>query len=1668
MKRISTIMVGALIMTGTIKADEGMWTLYDLPQTIYEQMVAEGCSLPYDYLYINDAAVRKAVVNFSGYCTGVVVSANGLVLTNHHCGFEAIRSHSTVEHDYMLNGFYAETLEEELPNERMFVSFMIEQEDITDYLDSLGLQEMMPTEQAVLVDSIENLINKKVREKDSTFYAEIDPFYEGNRYYVTTYQMFSDLRLVFALPKSMGKFGGETDNWMWPRQTCDFSVFRIYANPETNGPAEYSEDNVPYKPEVWAPVSTAGYKEGDFSMVLGYPGSTNRYLSSYGIRERRDAINEQRAQVRGVKQEVMKRHMDADETVRIKYDSKYAQSSNYWKNSIGMNKCIDSTGLIKQKAEFEEKIIAWQEETGYLKGKLDFGLLKRLYDKRLEVVSAMINYGETFRRTNELTSRAQKINNGMELKGPKDKPRKQYVEFEDNSDTWDEALDKEVLGVLLENYRKKVGEKYLPDFYKTIDEEFGGDCQTYSNYVWDNTVLMHSGKKIYVNKKDYLKDPGVKMGLDLTAVKAELEAPLMELSDSIDLLERYLCDAKLRMEEQQPHYSDANFTMRLSYGQVGGYSLGGEPSGYYTTAESIVDKMDKGGDITDYFAEPEMKELLSSDEFGKYEDSETGKMQLCFLTNNDITGGNSGSPMFNGNGELIGLAFDGNWDSLSSDIFFDNKLARTIGVDIRYVLFMMEKWGKAYRLLREIGAEGKEKRQRINLDGEWDFELDRDTTGLEMGFATKKLSDKVKLPGTTDINEKGDTLVDKTVTTHLSRPYSYFGMAWYQKVVNIPESWEGRHVELFLERTKPTTLYVDGKEVGQCDDITVAQSYDLSDYLTPGKHTIALMVDNGYSVPKPLIGSSHAYTEDTQTNWNGIIGDIYLESSDAVERIESLRTQPNPNLRGVEVEITTTGTVEDTAEISVEIALMDGTGEIVSNTYRMGDTGKTTDENGNNVIRLSIDLGDNAKQWNEFHSDLYTMAVTLDGKDKVETTFGLRRFEASGHHFKVNGRETFLRGKHDACVFPLTGHVPMDYYSWHRHLSICKEYGINHLRFHSWCPPEACFEAADDLGIYLQPELPIWGAMDENDDYLLSFLKDEGKKMLEQYGNHPSFVMMGLGNELWGSADVMADFLKEFREADGMGVEDNAYEKGGRRLFTYGTCVFLGYQGYFEPMDYFTTCRNGGEAWGEYNTHTRGSYAFCDAVDGGIINHEYPNTTTNFEGAIKDATIPIISHETGQFQTYPDYDEMEKYTGVLKPYNMEVFKQRLEKAGMAAQAKKFHMASGQWSVELYKADMEMDLRTSNMAGFQLLDIQDYPGQGSAYVGILDAFMEKKGLGEGLVKDTTWRCWCSPVVVLAELPRLTYAEGDTIEWETLVANYGETDDELEGKTIKWAVFNSHNVEMAGGSYELNDVGCGVNRIAKSSVPVKLTEEGKAEHLTLWLAIEGTDHHNSYSLWAYPNVDYDTRKAELTEGIVLADTLDNSLMERLMAGAKVLLMPRKRMYEEQTVGGLVQTDYWNYRMFKTISENNGKPVSPGTLGLLINDMDHPLIGKIPTENRSSWQWAAVAHEARPLVMDCMPEGYEPLIQVVDNVERNHRLGLLFEFSVGDGKLLVCMSDLNETAKYPESRHLMLSILEYMQSDEFEPNEECGAGTIEKLFSLKAGAAEIDQLHNITYHD
>ena len=822
--------------------------------------------------------------------------------------------------------------------------------------------------------------------------------------------------------------------------------------------------------------------------------------------------------------------------------------------------------------------------------------------------------------------------------------------------------------------------------------------------------------------------------------------------------------------------------------------------------------------------------------------------------------------------------------------------------------------------------------KRIDLSGKWMFTLDRQHTVQP----DDRLTETMELPGTTDTNMKGDLVNKYDETTHLTRRYSYRGRAWYQHEIEIPADWKGMPVYLFLERTKPSEVYVDGKLMGSSNDISTPQVYNLSSALTTGSHKLSIMVDNGSGVPEQIYASSHAYTEDTQTNWNGIIGEIYLTTS-----------QPQ----------------------------------------------------------------------------------ALPATKQIHPNF--KDFHIKGQHFYANGHKIFLRGKHDACVWPLTGHVAMDVKSWKDYLGKCADYGLNHVRFHSWCPPEAAFVAADELGIILQPELPFWGSFDDKDSLLMNFLHKEGENILRWYGHHPSFRMFALGNELWGSIDKMAEFIADFRKL------------APDKVYTFGSNYYLGYKGVKPGMDYFTTCRVGGEGWGNYGTHTRGSFSFADAADGGMINHFYPNTEMNFTEGCSLTNVPIISHETGQFQTYPDYDEIAKYKGVLYPYNLEVFRSRLEKAGMADQAKDFHKASGLWSLQLYKQDIEMDLRTPNMAGFQLLDLQDYPGQGSAYVGILDAFMQSKGL----CTESEWRQWCSPVVPLLISPQFCFTNEEGIHAKIQIANY--SGESLKGKTLSWSLDGQHGSSILPDGEGLIDIG---------ALDIDLSKYERPAQLQLKLKIEGTEYQNTYNLWVYP---FGVDLSKLEQKVIITNELTDKIARQLEKGKNVLLMPAS---SKLCVDGLFQTDYWNYRMFKTISENNKKTVSPGTLGIL-TDPKHPIFKSFPTEMHTNWQWFPILKASHPMMLDNTGKDYRPIVQVIDNIERNHKLGLVFEFQVGKGRLLVCMADLERASSYPEGRQFYRSILEYMTSKDFAPNTKISLQDFHRLMNTEVVEGKIGELNNIS---
>ncbi|MBQ7461183.1 MAG: S46 family peptidase [Bacteroidaceae bacterium] len=694
-------------------ADEGMWMLNKIDEKTADAMQSLGLQLTPDQLYSTEhASLKDCVVDFSDFCTGVVVSRDGLVFTNHHCGYGAIQSLSTPEDDILTNGFVAHSHKEERPAEGLFVKFLIKTEECTGRI-MRALNDVYaahPKESTAeldkqYTDSIMDAVEREFQKANPGLDCMVRAYYENNAFYVSYYKVYRDIRLVFTATETMGKFGGDTDNWMWPRQTCDFSVFRIYA--DKNGePAEYSKKNVPLRCKNYARIAMDGYQNGDFCMTVGYPGSTSRYLSSWGIDERVNARNVSTIQVRGKKQEVWKKFMDADRAVGIKYASKWASSSNYWKNSIGMNKAIADLGVIAQKQKLEGKIRRWYEGKASLRNRFGdmFAQLEEAYGKRRDDVYAMGFFRETFMRGIELYRLANMLNS-MPQDADSTEAGQVRSRMEAFFKDYDAKLDEATMAALLKNYREQVKEpRYWPECYNLIDSLYGGDEAAYARDVFAKTICTSTDAVDKLLADSTLRDTdlGLLYAQDIPTKAQEISGRSRDASTVIDYGEHMLTQALLEMDQETPHYSDANFTMRLSYGIIQDYTANGQHHQFYTNAQSLLDKAAKQAEIEDYKLEDDIIALMQKGDWGRYADKTTGDMHLCFLSNNDITGGNSGSPMFNGKGELLGLAFDGNWEAMSGDISFDDNLQRCIGVDARYVLFVIDKWGKAKNLIKEL------------------------------------------------------------------------------------------------------------------------------------------------------------------------------------------------------------------------------------------------------------------------------------------------------------------------------------------------------------------------------------------------------------------------------------------------------------------------------------------------------------------------------------------------------------------------------------------------------------------------------------------------------------------------------------------------------------------------------------------------------------------------------------------------------------------------------------------------------------------------------------------------------------------------------------------------------------------------------------------------------
>jgi hypothetical protein len=892
----------------------------------------------------------------------------------------------------------------------------------------------------------------------------------------------------------------------------------------------------------------------------------------------------------------------------------------------------------------------------------------------------------------------------------------------------------------------------------------------------------------------------------------------------------------------------------------------------------------------------------------------------------------------------------------------------------------------------------------VSLQGDWRFALDTGNDGINKEWFRSNLADSIKLPGTTDEFRKGKEN-DARELGRLTRLFPFHGPAWYQRDITVPEAWAGKRISLMLERTKNSRLWVDDTAVGTQESLVAPHVYALGS-LTPGTHRLTLRINNA---EHPPVGDPHQFSDQTQTDWNGVIGSIGLTVTDPVW-IEDIQVYPDAAGRQVRMRIEignatgkpATGTL--TLSKALSMSAKSASPQIVNFTAQKERT----------IIETNYKLGNAMRTWDEWSPNLFHFSVALKvGKgasDHKNLTIGIREFNGKGTQFQINGKTTFLRGRHDACVFPLTGYPPMNVEGWRRVFKISRSYGLNFHRFHTWCPPEAAFQAADELGVYLQPELPNWKEF--GDPAHDAFLRAEGERLLRAFGNHPSFVMLALGNELGGRQDLMAPFIRQFHVLD----PRHLYAQGSNNWFQKPDL----------EDDYYC-------AFQYNNRHIRGSYAAVDTPLG-HIQAGPANTLKDYTGEIVGAVVPVVSSEVGQFEVAPDLREIPKYSGVVRARNFEAFRTKLAEHDLIDQADDFVRASGALSVLCYREDIEAALRTRFFGGFHLLDLQDFPGQGTAIVGILDAFLNSKGL----IEPAKWREFCSESVPLIRMAKFVWATNETFTANAEIAHYGAR--EIQSAAPVWRLLDATGQVRASGKLATRVVPQGaLTELGSISIPLeRVPAPGK---FSLALSLKDTSLRTTYDLWIYPAA------ANTNPGPVAISRVMNEKARQVLAdGGKVLLLPELTTLTHSTTGTFA-SDFWNYGMFKKLSDERKMPVAPGTLGILC-DPKHPALSQFPTESHSNWQWFNLLQNSRALVLDMLPKGYRPIVQVIDNYERAHKLGTILEAKVGTGKLLICAIDLPGLQDKPEARQLLSSLLAYMDSQKFDPQTSISEEMIEGI--------------------
>lgn len=884
----------------------------------------------------------------------------------------------------------------------------------------------------------------------------------------------------------------------------------------------------------------------------------------------------------------------------------------------------------------------------------------------------------------------------------------------------------------------------------------------------------------------------------------------------------------------------------------------------------------------------------------------------------------------------------------------------------------------------------------ISLAGEWEFALDSTDTGIKENWAEHNLKNTIQLPGTTDDAGYGTPnklapAIHKPQVLHLTRKNSYVGPAWYSKEVDIPSSWKDKEIELKLERVIwQTAVWVDGKQVeGMQESLVAPHLYDLTGQLTPGKHKITIRVDNRKRYDITAGDMAHAYTNETQIMWNGIIGEIALTAKDALS-IRNLQAYPDYKNKQVKIrcQINNSGTVT-TGTLTADIkATTDPATQIQQ---------RVTLQPGENLIDLVCPVKDDIQTWNEFSPTLYTLRASIETdpyKDSREIKFGFRDLEKKGPALLLNDRKIFLRGTLECCIFPLTGYPPMQHEGWEKVFSTAREWGLNHLRFHSWCPPKAAFEVADSLGFYLQVELPLWSTNLCNDKRA-PYLYAEADRILEEYGNHPSFCLLSLGNELQYDFEFLGSLLNHVKEKD------------PRHLYTTTSFTFeKGHGNWPEANDDFFITQWTKKGW------VRGQ---------GVFNTESPRFDKDYSASVEGMDVPLVTHEIGQYAVYPDLKEIEKYTGVLDPLNFKGVKEDLEKKGLADKADDYLMATGKLAALLYKEEIERAMRTPGISGFQLLDLHDFPGQGTALVGLLNAFWESKGVTEA----ASFRQSCAPVTPLARFSKATYTSDEPFEATIEVVNY--SDKAIENAVIDWKLTDRNGQTIAQGEFPTCSLPVGENSPA-GNIRCQLNQITEAKELTLSATLKGSDYTNEWKIWVYP------ASLTINKGDIIITDRFATAEKALQEGKKVLFNPP---YESlKGLEGKFVPVFWSPVHF---------PKQAGTMGLLL-DPNHPAFAHFPTDSHTDWQWWRLTTQSKTLCIDSLYTEITPLIECVDNFANNRRLTNLFETNCLNGKLIICSMDLlREQEKNPEKRQLLYSIIEYMKSDEFNPSQQTSPATI-----------------------